>query len=808
METSLKLKLLFVLGLLLIVYVSAINMFPQGYVFSGNDVVQFINLKNTYGNLFYVWNQFSGTGQFLQYFSYSLFYYPFYLLSELSVSASAQSFLYYFIFLAASYVSFFFASKKFIKPQFNHSFELRLLFSLIYTFNPYTLYVFTYTWGYSPFLFLYPLIPAIFSLTYTYFSSQNVLSRTLPALGVVFFAANIAFGNFSFYVALNLFLLAFIVLLYIFRLASGKIIPKFFAFFFVMAVSTFWILFTDIVGMIYTYSAMMGSSAFDLGSWILYQRLSLLPQIFLYPNLDYFIGAFPLFFVLGVAGFIGLLATSLLKIKKLSVIFVVLTAISIFITSKGAGLLSDGIALNLFTLPILNTLRSYDKTFIFLPFFLFMIIFLGIQEFYSRNPVAFKRVNFGKLNLHLSHRRLVLVAFVLIMVWVTPFFMGGIQTRYSYIIDPGSDYQSSTYSYLVKIPDDYYNASNLLSEDLRQNKILDLPYSVLNSVGWVNYPKWQLVSADPTEQLFSKTRVQSNGAYFYQYSQHWSTMNTTEAKWIVNLMSLYNVQYLIYHKDVDEKFINQTQEKIMYLQNESYITLMANYTNFDLYQLNSTYYRPSIYPSTSSTFVNGSTSQLVDALREVSLTDNTIFFLTWQISPQQQLTANINQTATPKITFQQDNLSKYQVKVENATSPFFLVFSESYDPWWKAYVENSPATFGDVVGSYENFGVEETYCNQSGLVDNMNYLLGEPLPENTHYMVNGYANAWFIDPETIPKNADGSFEITLYYVPQSYYEVGFIVSSVTAVTCIVLVAAQTFVPKIGFSVRNRKNRAA
>jgi hypothetical protein len=273
-------------------------------------------------------------------------------------------------------------------------------------------------------------------------------------------------------------------------------------------------------------------------------------------------------------------------------------------------------------------------------------------------------------------------------------------------------------------------------------------------------------------------------------------------------MSLYNVQYMIYHKDVDEKFINQTQEKIMYLQNEGYITLMANYTNFDLYQLNSTYYRPCIYPSTSATLVNGSTNQLVDTLREVNLTDNTIFFLTWQISPQPQLITNYNQTTTPKITFQQDNLSKYQVKVENATSPFFLVFSESYNPWWKAYVEASPAQFGDFVGSYDNFGVTETISNQSAMVDNVNYLLGEPLPESMHYMVNGYANAWFIDPETISKNADGSFEITLYYVPQSYYEVGLTVSSVTAITCLIIVAAQTVTPKIKGSFKKQTNRVA
>jgi hypothetical protein len=284
-------------------------------------------------------------------------------------------------------------------------------------------------------------------------------------------------------------------------------------------------------------------------------------------------------------------------------------------------------------------------------------------------------------------------------------------------------------------------------------------------------------------------------------------------------MSLYNVQYMIYHKDADEKFINQTQEKIMYLQNQSYITLMANYTNFDLYQLNSAYYRPCIYSSTSVAIVNGSNSQLVDTLQEFNLTDSIVFFLSWQISPQQQLITDYNfnytnnqtpgsQPATPKITFQKDNLSKYQVKIENATSPFFLIFSESYNPWWKAYVENSPAQFGDVVGTDDKFGVTETSTNQSGGMDNVNYLFGEPLPENTHFMVNGYANAWLIDPAVIPKNSDGSFEITLYYVPQSYFEVGLTVSSIITVTCLVFVVVQTVAPKIKISFKKQANRVA
>jgi len=172
-------------GLLVIVFVSLMNIFPKGYTFSGGDVTQYINLKNNFNMMLYTWDSVAGSGVFLQFFSYSIFYIPFYFLSYLGISASAQSFFYFFIFLAASYISFFLASKKF--GVVKESFGLRVLISLVYAINPYTLYVFIYTWGYSPFLLLYPLIPLIFAFTYSYFKGSSVFNKDLAVLGIVFF---------------------------------------------------------------------------------------------------------------------------------------------------------------------------------------------------------------------------------------------------------------------------------------------------------------------------------------------------------------------------------------------------------------------------------------------------------------------------------------------------------------------------------------------------------------------------------------------------------------------------------------------
>ena len=619
---------LIVLGvLLLIVFISTINIFPKGFTFSGGDVTQSINLKNTFGHYFFVWNSASDFGGLLQNFGYSLFYLPFYFLSQLNVSPSLQSFLYFFIFIGGSFLSFFLAAKRFT-GNLVKTFELRLLLSIIYAINPYILYVFTYTWGYSPFLFLYPLLPLIFGLTYSYFNNKNTFSKSLLGLGLVFFLCNIAFGNFAFFVSLILFLSLFLLFVFAFKLNSGKMIYKTVAYAAMFFAATMWTVITAIEGMSASFSGMVGSGAtFNLGAWILYQRTSIVTQFFLVPNVGYFVSNFSFLFVMGSFGFLALLFMSFKKINKLSGSFLFLALVSIFITAKGQGIISNALTVKLFSLPILNTLRSPDKTLVFLPFFFLIIIFIGLQNVYAGNRylASNKSVKLGlKLNrlVKVHIRKIVFVCFILVLIGVPPFFVGGIQSRYSTSLDGGgTNYLTSSNSYLVHIPTDYYDAAKILSQDQRQDKILSLPYSVVNSVGWVNYPAWKVIGVDPTTQLFNKPVIQANDAN----TPFWQAWNkaSNNSTWIINLMSLLNVQYLMYHKDVTPEFVNQTQDKIDYLQYQGYLSLIDSYSDFDLYNVSSAYFLPHIYPSTNISLVQGSVKQLFSSIISIILQKTT-----------------------------------------------------------------------------------------------------------------------------------------------------------------------------------------
>lgn len=95
------------------------------------------------------------------------------------------------------------------------------------------------------------------------------------------------------------------------------------------------------------------------------------------------------------------------------------------------------------------------------------------------------------------------------------------------------------------------------------------------------------------------------------------------------------------------------------------------------------------------------------------------------------------------------NPTKYIVSINSKKSPW-LVLSETYHPEWKAYL---------------------------GKVGWWQALWRKPIAEKYHFKANGYANAWHIQKS-------GHYNITLYYRPQSLFNIGLMISSITLLGCI------------------------
>jgi hypothetical protein len=100
-------------------------------------------------------------------------------------------------------------------------------------------------------------------------------------------------------------------------------------------------------------------------------------------------------------------------------------------------------------------------------------------------------------------------------------------------------------------------------------------------------------------------------------------------------------------------------------------------------------------------------------------------------------------------TFKMLSPANYEVQIDNASTPFVLVFTDTYDPGWEIYIK--------------------------GDNNNLNTI---------HFIANSFANAWCI-------NKTGDLTITLEYVPQRLYDFELKVSFLTLVILIVAVLIPT-----------------
>jgi len=108
--------------------------------------------------------------------------------------------------------------------------------------------------------------------------------------------------------------------------------------------------------------------------------------------------------------------------------------------------------------------------------------------------------------------------------------------------------------------------------------------------------------------------------------------------------------------------------------------------------------------------------------------------------------------ACPELSFQRIASTKYLIKIKTM-EPYVLIFSDSFHNEWKLYDARDLEWF--------------------------NVFSKAPLNEAQHFMVNGYANAWYI-------NKVGDYELTLYFRPQSMFYFGLIVSIITFIACIII----------------------
>jgi hypothetical protein len=833
----------------MIVVVSYINIFPEGYIFSGGDVVQYFNFEKILNDFNLTWSNQVGEGHFLQYFSYNLFYFFLFIVSHtFNIGASGQSFFYYFIFLSGSFWSFYITISFFKRTTEE---RYKTIFSLLYTFNMFTFYNFYYTWGFSPFLFLYILLPLILGTTYKYFSiTDKIRFDILGKSVVVFFLLNISNGNLPFFISLSIILFLFIVLFIAFHYKSSDLkhwLQKTAIYFSFMFLCSFWSITPQIIEMIRLIKVFdEGQAFFDLKHWLLWQSLEIQNVFFNIPDIKHYIENISILTLFSITLFLATIGSLFAKkLKTVPLIFLILLLFVIFLINKGKGIISDEMVWSFFNNPILLSIKSYDKTLIFLPCILLLLLFLNIKD---------------DLN---KYTKYLYILLLLNSLSVFPLFFGEVQQKYSVAFNKNEDFKTAKYSYIHSIPKEYYEISLQNNTKLLDYKIFSIPYSVINSSGWINFPKWKVVGSDPTIQLFKHPVVQMNAFSSFgnwNYGEHWNSQNKYESRWLFPFMGLLNVKYMIYHKDIDVNFIDKTIEKIEFYEKEKLLKEINENEYFIFFEINDKYFLPKFYVPEKIIISDQENKDLPDILQYEQINRKTAIYFKKQNKGKGKI-SEYNFSTTPVIEFKKILATKYRIRIHGAKENFPLVFSDTFHGGWKVYVnnigdtknstrfqnyykpesnnENYQAKIEDVK-KYVNEGLISTlgdgskkrrkfykWQNSKKIIDhqedyyidfisknNKNVIQNNNLPSGSyheswfkkqisnnenHLKVNGFANSWIINIEDIKKtkhynqNKDGSidFELLIEFWPQRIYFTALFVSSAVVLVSLIYLLVNT-----------------
>lgn len=705
------------IGLSLLFFILAINHFPEGHIIIGGDVIQPVEMMKNYGFYFYEW---SGR--------VSLFYGIFYLLDWFHISETAQLSWYLGLFLIGAYTSFL-AFCSLILPQSSRL--IRVLVSLFYATNIYTLYIFTATWGFTSYQILYVFIPV---LTGLYIRSFQPKSSRYVVLFLLFsFLTSTSFGNPAFALSLGIYFLVLTILLLVFKwmpLDKTVFIKTSLMAIGALLLNAYWVL-PILPQMSAGIQEINASQSIDLSEALRKTSNSIFDTVRLLPTSEqnkYYPTNFPypsfswmkkVIAFLAFIPFIYILFAYIRKkdayTSKLYKIFFVLLCIFIALVARERFPFAT---MNnfLFHLPGLNTLRGWDKLAIFTPFIMSTLVFMALLL--QQEKKYFKMYAF--------------VCFVVMVLLALPFYFGGIQTEMSYILSnqKAKNFQIAKQSTLIKIPEPYYAVDHIFEDDKSDYKISMLPYSSGSSIGRVNLPDLKINGPHMARVLYGKPFIELTEPYFpgWDFAEDFEKTEINP-EWIIDLYGLMGIKYVFYHKDAKPKSLEKFENSRLYLELSGAISSIDDNESFVLYQINENKIFPYVY-ATSSTDISVNfdpqdfSETVHDFRREIS-----------------------------SIKYMRTNIKKTSLSVDVLTMNSRVFLSEKYDPLWKA-------EYITVDGKKNSLQRDESVK---------------------------YANAWKVE-ELL---SGGRIEI--YYSPLKFFSIGFWISGITL--CFVSVWAISLVAR-------------
>lgn len=577
--------IIFALPIVLFLVVSLQLRLPENHIVAGGDFYQLLNYSSQLSRYRYAWFNQVGQGTY----NPLVVSYPFYALLaafEKPFGTNNIAAITLFVFLSSSYLSFYLAMKLLLKDK---SASILVLSSTIYALNNFVLAIFSYTWGYTHHFLIYIFIPLYLAIFIRILTEKKMFGRYLALFLIVIVLSLPAMNNIAF-IFLVYFVELLIWLVTILKVKSLKAktisLTRFSTLIIFQLCIHGWLILPMVTSIVLAKSNALSSSVAlggqnYLESWIastssnFINTLTLTLDNYKFPNVS--TSSNPLYLL---SVFIYPLLLLLLKLFSkdaqteaqknnffiAATVFTVVSILSVRLYQPLQFLLKP-----LYLSPIFIFFRSSDKLFLVLPFFYsFLIYLLSI------------RVRYAKYLLLLT------VGLISIpwLISIPRYFLEADYNRFARKIHP-------QYSYIVSVPDQYYLAAKTVNDDpVSDGAILSLPFSVVNSYNWANYPGWNFVGHDILHLLFNRpyispnsfdSTIQEDSASFKELAD-----KSVSDQQVINTFDRFNVRYLIYHHDIDPYWIDLNAPlsiRIHQLEDQRYLTLVDQNSDFDLYKI-------------------------------------------------------------------------------------------------------------------------------------------------------------------------------------------------------------------------------
>ena len=399
--------------------------------------------------------------------------------------------------------------------------------------------------------------------------------------------------------------------------------------------------------------------------------------------------------------------------------------------------------------PLMSLYRS-PQHLMFAPAFILPIIFSFISHHLP---------NHSSLP---NKKYLTLIPWIIILLWTSAWWLNG-DLGHNRLLSQNKD-RVNYYS----LPSELINTYNLSETDQQPHRILFLPTSFspdfldtpYQTKGQGGQPEYMYLS-NPTltgEHTPIANLIEDNFCY-QSNSNNW-----------IQLLQRTSVKYIALRKDIRPKFTScakswNQDHTSQILTNSPDLSLISQGEYVDLYQLDNDLFQPLISAPRDIQIVTP----------ESSISANLIYPNTIN-QPKFDLTT-INNTlkieSPPQVQFQKLNPTRYSVSLSNMTSPFILFFNQNFNSKWQL-ISPGHSKLSSIINLI--------YPPKKSLINN-----------NQHLIANGYANAWFVDPESICQltictqtNNKLDTQIIIEFWPQKTFYLSLILSSIFTTTGIFL----------------------